>query len=356
MKKNLLITASLLFGAVVSNAQITLTTADVAAPIKVIYQANDTLPSPTLSVGTSGISQTWNMSMLGTSTYDTLTFVSAAWGPEAASFPSANLAVKQGWQDFYAYAVSNSSTLSIVGAGGTADFGGGPVNVKQYNSPAEILMNFPATYLNGFTNNYVSTTPAINPGIAGVDSARVKSDIKKTVSIDAWGSLTTPLGTFNVLRTMETVVRYDTTDIYAFGLWNPFPGTPLIAADSTTGYTWWANGVGFPLVTIRLDSLGGKKEVTWLMALPAVGVNEYTAIADVNVYPNPAQNEITFSLESSVATIQLFDIAGRVIDNVAVSGTIVSVNTSAYANGVYSYALVGKDNAILNRGKFTIAK
>ena len=288
---------------------------------------------------------------------DTLTFVSASWGPDASSFPAANLAVKQGWQNFYAYATSNASTLSIVGAAGTADFGGGPVNLKQYNSPAEILMNFPATYLTAFTSNYINTTPAINPGISGIDSARIKSDVRKTVSIDAWGSLTTPLGTYNVLRINETVVKYDTTDVMIGGMWNSFPGTPFTSADSTRGYSWWANGIGFPLVSIKLDSLGGKKEVTWLMSLPAVGVNEYTAATNVNVYPNPAQNEITFAVEASkVATIQLFDITGRVIDNLSVSGTIVSVNTSAYANGSYSYALVGKDNVILNRGKFTIAK
>ena len=340
-----------------SVAQITITTTDVAAPTKIIYQSNDTLPSPSLSVGSAGISQTWNMSMLGTSTMDTLTFVSASWGPDASSFPTANLAVKQGWQNFYAYATSNASTLSIVGAGGTAGFGGGPVNLKQYNSPAEILMNFPATYLNGFTSNYINTTPAINPGISGVDSARIKSDVKKTVSFDAWGSLTTPLGTFNVLRTMETVVRHDTTDIMAFGLWNPIPGTPLLAADSTTGYTWWANGVGFPLVSIKLDSLSAIKQVTWLQSLPLVGINEATAASQVNVFPNPAQNEITFAVEASkVASIQVFDIAGRMIDSYAVSGNTASINTSDFANGVYSYTLMGNNNAILNRGKFTVAK
>lgn len=362
MKKNLLLSTALLIGALSANAQITITTADVAMPTKIIYQSNDTLP--TVTPGVAGISQTWNMSALNTHTTDTLTFISASWVPNA-SFPTANLAMKQGWQNNYAYLDNSASGLSSLGFAGTADFGAGPFTIDQVNTPAEKLMNFPGMYLTSFTSNFLTTTPKIylgfDPGIGFViDTVQLHSGSSKTVTVDAWGSLTTPLGTFNVLRAKETVIKYDTTDICLLGLggWNPIPGfTPQLAADSTTSYTFWANGVGFPLATVTMDSASNVNRVTWLQALPAVGVNEYTNATDVNVYPNPAQDQITFAVEASkVGAIQLFDVTGRMIDFIAVTGTTVSVNTSTYANGSYTYALVGKDNVILNRGKFTVVK
>lgn len=356
MKKSLLFVSALFLCVMSTNAQITITTADIASPTKIIYQANDTMP--TVSEGSFGISQTWNMSALNTHTTDTMTFISYGWAPNS-NFSTSNLVVKQGWQNNYVYGTNTASNFTIQGSTGMVDFGVGPVTITQINSPSEIVMNFPGMYLTAYTNNYMTNTPAfyfgIDPGIGFViDSVRQHSEVKKTVLVDAWGSLTTPLGTYNVLRSEETIVRYDTTDAYLFGTWND---AIVTSADSTTGYSWWANGVGFPLVSIKLDSLSNIKQTQWLQALPAVGINEQTNATTVMVYPNPAQNQINFTVESSkVAAIQVMDITGRMIDFIVTTGDNVSINTSMYANGVYSYALVGKENAILNRGKFTIAK
>ncbi len=356
MKKLLLTTSAIVAITLFAKAQITVTTADIASPTKVIYQANDTMP--TVSVGSFGTSQTWNMSALNTHSTDTMTFISYAWAPNS-NFSTSNLVAKQGWQNAYVYLTNNASGLTVQGSSGSQDFGAGPVTINQINSPSEILMNFPGTYLTAFTNNYMTNTPAfyfgIDPGIGFViDSVRQHSEVKKTVLVDGWGSLTTPLGTYNVLRAEETIVRYDTTDAYLFGTWND---AILTSADSTTGYSWWANGVGFPLVSIKLDSLSNIKQTQWLQALPAVGINEQSNATTVLVYPNPAQNQINFTVESSkVGAIQVMDITGRMIDYIVVSNDNVAINTSLFANGVYSYALVGKDNVILNRGKFTIAK
>ncbi len=362
MKKILLLASALFLFALGANAQITITTADIAAPIKIIYQSNDTMP--TVSQGSFGISQTWNMSALNTHTTDTMTFVSASWVPNA-SFSSANLAMKQGWQNNYAYLVNSATGLASLGSAGTVDFGAGPFTIDQVNSPADQLMNFPGNYLTTFTSNFLTTTPKIylgfDPGVGFViDTIQIHSGSSKTVEIDAWGSLTTPLGTYNVLRAKETIIKYDTTDIclLALGGWNPIPGfTPQLSADSTTTYTFWANGVGFPLASLTMDSTSNVRSATWLQALPAVGINEQTNATVVNVFPNPAQNQINFTVEAQkVAAIQILDITGRMIDFILVTGDNVVVDISKLANGVYSYTLVGADNAILNRGKFTIAK
>lgn len=359
MKKSLLSITLFCFGILGASAQITITTADVATASKIIYQETDTLPA--ILVGSpAATSQTWNMSALKTGTKDTLSFLNANWVPNA-TFPTANLVMKQGYQNNYSYLTNSSTGLFTVGNTANVDFGSGtPAPVVQINSPAEELMIFPATYNSSFTNNYIQTTPPfyINTNFGGyqVDSARGKSEVQKTLIIDAWGSLTTPLGTFNVIRSKETKVTHDTLDglIQLFGSW--YNGA-VKSADSTVTYTWWANGVGFPLVTATMDSTGAVKSVQWLVVLPVTGINEVLSSANVTVFPNPAENELNITIDGSkTESVQLFDITGRLMNTYAVENNYVLINTTAFANGIYTYSIIGKENVILNRGKFTIAK
>jgi hypothetical protein len=71
--------------------------------------------------------------------------------------------------------------------------------------------------------------------------------------------------------------------------------------------------------------LSNIKQTQWLQALPAVGINEQTNATVVMVFPNPAQNQISFTVESSkVAAIQVMDITGRMIDFIVTTGDNVS--------------------------------
>lgn len=357
MKKTLLSAILFCFGVLSASAQITITTADVATASKIIYQETDTLPA--VSIGTAlATSQNWDMSLLKTGTKDTLSFLNANWVPNAA-FPTANLAMKQGSQDNYAYMLNSATGLFIVGNAVIADFGSGPKPLKQINSPYEQLMAFPATYSTSFINNFITTTPSfyinINPGVQ-IDSARGKSVVAKTVIVDAWGSLTTPLGTYNVIRSKETKVNHDTIDVYVplFGGWQL--GAQK-AADSVVTYTWWANGIGFPIVSATMDSTGAVKSVQWLQSLPVTGINELASSVNVNVFPNPAENELNITIDGSkTESVQIVDITGRLINTYAVENNHVVINTSDFANGIYTYSIIGKENAVINHGKFAISK
>jgi hypothetical protein len=341
-----------------ANAQITITTADVATPTKVIMQATDT--TPTISVGTPGTGLTWNFSSLGTDKVDTITFrpFSAAPNP---SFSGANLAIQQGTQNLYSYLINSASSLLNMGAAGIVDAFGSPTPYKATNSPAEKLVVFPMTYSNNFVSDYVSTVhpmPVSIPfGPFTIDSIRSKSTVHKTMLVDSWGALTTPLGTYNSLRAKEIMIKHDTSDAYigALGGWQ---NGIDIKADSSANYVWWANSIGFPIAQARMDSLGNVRTVEWLQVLPmTVGINEYTFVTTVNVYPNPAQHQVNFTTDTKIAkTIEVYDLTGRKIDSFAVTSDISTIKTSGYANGSYIYELTGKDNSVLNRGKFTVSK
>lgn len=361
MKKNLLFTTTLLFGALVSNAQITITMADVASPVTIIQQAQDTMP--TVTVGSSGISQTWNMTALNTHSTDTLNFISPSWTPSAGSsaFPGANLAVEFTGQSAYAYATNTASEMAIMGNFAVQDFGGGPSNVVQKTTPAEKLTNYPSTYLSNFTQNYTTEGTfyfGIDPGIGvTIDSIRQKSMVTKYSNVDAWGTITTPLAsTVPCLRYYST--KHNTDSLWAYsamlGGWTFIQET----IDSSKSYTWWGNGIGFPLVELSTNwAADTVRSASWLKATPTASINDYTALATVNVYPNPAQNEITFDVDAAkVSAIQVYDVAGRMVGSYPVSTTLTKIDIAAFANGMYSYSLIDKDDQLVNRGKFAIAK
>lgn len=360
MKKHLLLLTTFVAGAMGMNAQITITTADVVVPNKLIYQSIDTVP--TVSAGSAGTSQTWNMSTLQTMTVDTMNFISPSWTGDVTSFPSANLAIQIGYAPQYGYALNSSTGLTALGNRAEIDFGGscgGPSVIRQYNTPAEILINFPANYSSSFNNNFVSDATfcfGLDPGIGFVvDSARQKSVVSKTNTCDAWGNITTPLGTFATLRFYE--VRYQTDSLFGyisgFG-WTFFQET----VDSSKKYIWWANSVGFPIVETEVDwTTGAVTRAQWLQALPVTGVNEYASATPVLVYPNPAQDVLNIHLDASkVGSIRIYDIAGRMIEELNVRTDQETINTSKYSNGMYTYSVLGKKNEHLNRGKFTVAK
>ncbi len=362
MKKTVLLISALgLLTA--ANAQISITSTDVAAPTTVIYQANDTLHTG-ISVGSAGASQTWNMSTLATNWIDTLTFLPYSAAPNAL-FSTANLLVKQGWQGNYAYAVNGAASLRILGDSATVNVMGTNIAVNQRNFPAEKLATYPFTYNSNFVNNYrtfakfyYGQTVTYMGLQVQVDSIRDHSTTNKTVVVDAWGTLTTPLGTYPVIRSKETKIVHDTSDAYVV---IPFIGSSWqnvsTSADSVTQYTWWANGLGFTLATATMDSTGGIKSIKWLMAPTSVGVNEFTAASSENIYPNPAQNEINILADASKQkSIQITDIAGRLIETITITNNLTTLNTSAYANGLYTFSIIGKDNATANRGKFSISK
>lgn len=359
MKKQLLLLSSV-FAAFTMNAQITITNVDIANAGMTILQANDTMP--TVSVGSAGTSQTWNLSALANNVQDTLYFNDTTGLPNASQFPTSNFAIKmkQQGQRAIVFANRSSSGLLAQGYGALVDIGGTPANVVIHNNPAEIISNFPANYGNTFNNNYVSKGTfyyGADPGIGfTVDSIRLVSHVTKSVNYDGWGSVTTPLGTYNALRVQTLKHNTDTISGYiaSFDMWVDFQTT----YDSTKTYSWWANTVGFTLAEVTVDwATETATSATWLPVPPAVGINEVSNAEALNVYPNPAQNIINFNVDASKANaIQVYDVTGKMINAYPVSVNNSQLDVTTFANGIYSYSVVGKNGVVLNRGKFTVAK
>lgn len=97
------------------------------------------------------------------------------------------------------------------------------------------------------------------------------------------------------------------------------------------------------------------------VTLNLVGIDEYTPMNGLSVYPVPAKESVSFSFSSALddkTSIVISDVTGRVLYNqgfaAVAAGSVITVDLSAFAPGTYFYTITsGEQNGT---GKFTVAR
>jgi len=318
MKKNLF-TIALVFIGLNSFAQITVTDADLMNVGDIIYQAYDTVPAPSISVGNAGPNQTWDFSALQVQEYDTTEFIDPAGTPFGVDHPSANLCVYDDGE--YIYISKNSQSLSMVG-------------FDDYPYPL-MLAPLPLTYgLNtllgpviimdsvvvnaGFIDHSIAPLISLNPLYDHIDSIRILIESTTEFNVDAHGDVIMPMGTFDALRvktddvTAQDYFLYCSSTITGNGSWHLMPDSDV---ETTSSYAWWTNDplIKFVLVQIEVDSLGGIDAVDFMHSPSTTLVNDLST-NDFNIYPIPATNNLTIEAQNNVLiNLNLVDINGKEI-------------------------------------------
>jgi hypothetical protein len=86
-------------------------------------------------------------------------------------------------------------------------------------------------------------------------------------------------------------------------------------------------------------------------------VNNINGVVNtVSVYPNPASTTINFNCSVTVNVIEITDITGRLVGSYLMNDKKVTIQTSAFAPGIYMYNMVNDKKEIINRGKFEVVK
>lgn len=137
-----------------------------------------------------------------------------------------------------AYIFYKETNTNYTRAGYAATIAGVPVPMKFDYS--ELLYTFPLTSdspSDSSNSAYSLQFPGI--GYFGIERKRVNS-------VDGWGSLTTPYGTFPTLRVKSQVYEYDSIYIDSVQF-----GAPI--SRFYTEYKWLANGQGIPVLTITQE-------------------------------------------------------------------------------------------------------
>lgn len=179
--------------------------------------------------------------------------------------------------------VSKNSADSITSIGISMVVEGTEVPFKS--DTIETRYKFPANYGDVYSSRGYSNID-LNP----IFDAIWIQYRQRNSNIDGWGEITTPFGTFDALRIRHVIQEQDSIYIGTFGTWIELPIPP------STIYEWWTTGELEPILRITTSDLGGTETVTDIEYRDSydpllVGMSEL--IAEVNVYPNPAHDELT---------------------------------------------------------------
>jgi len=313
-----------------------------------VYDSSGTVTSP----GASGASQTWNFNTMNAKSPDTINVVTTGSTPYAAKFPGAGMAFKlsQGTSE-YEYVTTTASDFQFNG-------------VTLYNSTyGQIFYNMnpvwnfyalPATYKTKWGGVYRSIMKTPYAG-TGYDSIGIIEHGIYSDSIDSWGNITTPVGTYNSLRDKHIEKDIDSTMIHSTASHTWVTVNVSVAHDNF--YSWYSNTADYFIAEVMMDSLDvNVTGVQWLKNAPA-GINEITSTSGKTlVFPDPAHDAVNIQLTNGInGNIKIMDMSGRMLENKPFTGRI-QIETSHYPTGMYFYVITDTSGSIVDKDKFSVVR
>jgi hypothetical protein len=88
-----------------------------------------------------------------------------------------------------------------------------------------------------------------------------------------------------------------------------------------------------------------------------LGITEPFMLNDIAVFPNPATDIVNFSSKNHAASlVEIFDFSGKLVISQEIENGNSSVNTTAFAPGVYMYRIMDVNGNEIKSSKFSVAK
>jgi transposase-like protein len=195
--------------------------------------------------------------------------------------------------------------------------------------------DFPVQYGTSFTSRgytFIDFNPILD--------AKWIQHRKRFSTVDGYGSITTPYGTFNAIRIKHEIKETDS--IYYVlpiigGLWIP------LSLPKSNEYEWWTNNQKEPILKITTNALASNETVTAIEYRDSyrgldLGIQEQ--VIDFTISPNPVKDQATIVSNSIVESIQVIDNLGKVCISIpTVSSTTYDLDLSSLKSGSYSVVL-----------------
>lgn len=264
------------------------------------YSHADNQSLGSLDPGPAGANQTWNFSQYAGVGTTTQINADCPGDINCADFPVANkigiVTASGGSGTAYHYSTFSNNQFSTIG--GKNVLANGSIEKTIYDDPS-LSSIYPITYQQTFTDTW--STHSDPPGY--------NSSGSKTVTADAYGTLTTPMGTFN------NVLRIKTEQTFTQNA----PSAPAITSNSTI-YNWVSPGVKGTLLLITFNDV-------MVPGAPVVHTRSFTfgnngpvSVADrdnvetqISIYPNPASDLITIKSPKEIVRTELSSVEGSII-------------------------------------------
>jgi hypothetical protein len=197
----------------------------------------------------------------------------------------------------------------------------------------ELPLQFNNTYTSrGYT--YIDLSPAAD--------IKFIQHRERNTTVDGWGTVITPLGTFDALRIRHEITESDS-------IYQTFFGTGTwIAPPSfiTTEYEWWTTGKKEFLVRVTVGGFGQNQGAATVeyqdiyLGLDA-GIDGYDM--DIAFYPNPVQDWCYYKSSIPFDHIEIVNLKGQVVakhENAALYGffDISTLQTGTYTVYIHTSA------------------
>ncbi|MFZ4741223.1 MAG: T9SS type A sorting domain-containing protein [Bacteroidales bacterium] len=303
----------------ISFSQITVSNTDMPSTGNMINKST-ALTSGSIDYTLTGANYSWDFSSLTPISQSIDTFVTVAstnivynltfgfYSDQALKQGNINLGIAQ-MSNVYNFYKNSSTAYNLVGY--AAQINGIPLPLK-YNT-ADRLYKFPLNY--GNVDSSASIASINIPNLGYFNESK-----KRKNTVDGYGTLTTPYGTFPVLRVTSVIYQRDSLSLDTI----PFPMPAIIR--NITEYKWIGKNNGIPLLEIVETSIGILPAFTTTISyidsvrnLTPIGIEKNATVSvgeNLKVFPNPATNHfsIAYNLNKlSEVDIRLFDLTGKEI-------------------------------------------
>lgn len=334
MKKPLLF-IGLLFGCLASvNSQIVVDRSDFPHVGDLVVTATDN--TTTVTPGNAGLNQTWDFSNLVAEEYDSAVFVLPAQAVNSQYYPSANMAsMTLNPESGYAYGFYHDSGSDIGIAG---------IDVQGILMPGfylnmhmqyldEAWFQLPYHYGDSHTQTYweVGYAAMYNNGVM-LDSSKTSTHVTRQMEVDASGTMITPTGSFPVLRVHETESWVDSSFVWSNNAWVFESAQPR----SNESYAWYGKNYG---LIGKLDVTSGRANgISFFVSETVVGVSNPSKEMNLNIYPNPATENLILDTESKIERVMIYDMTGSL--KLAITGSnlisVARLDKGTYLLNIYT--------------------
>jgi len=338
-------------------SQITISNSDFADGGDIT--ATSTATDPAIDYVTTGANQTWDFSNL-TATGQTVRdyqlvsgasflvqFVFGSFAPsdyKATNYlPSDALPLDQisnflpvSITDVNAYSKNSADSITSVGLSVVVEGTEIPFKSDTIETRYKFPLNFNDTY---YSRGYSKLD--MNPVFNGVwIQYRQRNSV-----VDGWGSITTPYGTFDVLRIDHFITELDSLIFEIQG----FPIAIELPIPDSHEYEWIAVGEQEPILRIITSIIQGNEQVT---SIEYKDINLSASLEELDgklkIYPNPSSDFIKIDNLEGASTFSVFNIDGALVLNGAIDSNSNTIDISKLSIGTYTVLVNSKGTPLIN--------
>lgn len=381
MKRKIqLLFASLVF-LTTASAQITVTNATFPEPGDTLRTAFDALPADIDLLGNGG-DQVWDFTTLAGISQETV-IKTGSDGEFFSEFPGAEIvigSVSDNTGELY-YNV-NANAYELLGYVGPdpANFG---INVTAKLVPPTIERRAPMNFFDvnsADSDLQITFSSDLLPGAIldsfalAPDSLRIRVATERLDVVDAWGTLSIPGGTYDVLREKRLEERETNLEVLVgfgpFSEWidvTTLIGLDFLGKDTTLTYHFFSNEAKEEIAVVNVDPV--TEDPTTVRYKANMVENPTSSVsyvdvgrADIFAYPNPAINDVRFdfiNLPTDTYDLKIYNILGVEVYKKQYTITdrmTVKMDLSNMRKGTYLYSLLNSKGKPITTKRLVVMK